>query len=139
MIFVIGVQDVIIEKERGMAYVITVTGTMDVDRLLHRTESKLGRKVEAFTLPPKPAQPPPSTQRAKETDHAKKGDGKAEDIAKAEAADREATIKKAPAAAASTAKAEVKKAKKDGLDLRVDNMQPPQQCSDNNPCGCSIV
>lgn len=166
MVFVVGVQDVIIAKERGLTYSITVTGTMDVDRLLRHTQSKLGRKVEAFAPPPKPAHPPPA-QQAKKIDPNKESDGKKKDKEKAEAADSKTTDKKGPAAATPAAKAEVKTAKEvqaeprkaDGggevgddiekkrfgeymegyLGYHVYSVPPPQQFSDENPNACFVM
>lgn len=76
IVFAIGVQDVIIEKEHGTTYAITVTGAVDVDQLLRHVQSKLGRKVEAVTSPSKSAQSPPS-QQAKKIDCEEVSDGKA--------------------------------------------------------------
>lgn len=39
IVFVIGVVDVFMVKERGLTYATTVTGTMDIDRLFRQTQS----------------------------------------------------------------------------------------------------
>lgn len=65
LIFVVGVQGMIIENERDTIYVITVSGTMDVGHLLYCMQSKLRRKVEVVTPPLKAATPLPSQQTKK--------------------------------------------------------------------------